>query len=177
MTALMADAEAEAAFAADQPPSEEPADRHLIALIRALLATEKAGGEARAAMPLGGTFDLVVTSDGMAAARALRAMDEVQGVTAGVVRLPEPGLLLWCVPPGTAAGWAGHPAALCVGAPYAVQLPGPGAGSGPGPYWARPFAAAQRVPPGPLRALLTEYRPPPPHDRVAVSGLITISPS
>ncbi|MEU3261473.1 hypothetical protein ABZ694_27415 [Streptomyces albidoflavus] len=177
MTALTADPKAIAAIAADQPPYEEPADRHLLALIRALLATEKAGGEARAAMPLGGTFDLVVTSDGMAAARALRAMDEVQGVTAGVVRLPAPGLLLWCVPPGTAAGWAGHPAALCVGAPYAVPLPGPGADSGPGPYWARPFAAAQRVPPGPLRALLTEYGPPPPHDRVAASGLITISPS
>ncbi|MGX1798801.1 hypothetical protein ACWIGN_23635, partial [Streptomyces albidoflavus] len=144
MTALMA----AAAFAADHPASAEDEDRHLLALIRALLATEKAGGEARAAVPLGGTFDLVVTRDGMAAARALRAMDAVQGITAGVVRLPEPGLLLWCVPPGTAAGWAGHPAALCVGAPYAVQLPGPGAGSGPGPYWARPFAAAQRVPPG-----------------------------
>ncbi len=171
----MADAET----AADQPASEQE-DRHLLALIRALLATEQAGGEARAALPLGGTFDLVVTCDGMAAARALRAMDEVQGVTAGVVRLPAPGLLLWCVPPGTAAGWAWHPAALCVGAPYAVPLPGPGADSGPGPYWARPFAAAQRVPPGPLRALralLTEYGPPPPHDRVAASGLITISPS
>ncbi|WP_436740205.1 hypothetical protein [Streptomyces sp. BBFR102] len=149
----------------------------MLALIRALLATEKTGGEARAAVPLGGTFDLVVTSDGMAAARTLHGMDAVQGVTAGVVRLPTPGLLLWCVPPGTAADWTGHPAALCVGAPYAVPLPGPGAGSGPGPYWARPFAAAQWVPPGPLRALLTEYGPPPPHDRVAASGLLSISPS
>ncbi|MGW8387127.1 hypothetical protein ACWGMW_16370 [Streptomyces albidoflavus] len=177
MTALTADAEAAAAFTAAQPASEEPEDRHLLALLRALLATEQADGRTPTALPLGGTFDVVVTSDGEAAARALRAMDSVQGRTAGVVRLPDPGLLLWCVPPGTAAGWTGHPAALCVGAPYAVQLPGPGADSGPGPYWARPFAPEQRVPPGPLRALLTEHGPPPPHDRVAAGGLITISPS
>lgn len=177
MTALTADPEAAAAFAADQPASEKLEDRHLLALIRALLATDEGGAEARAAVPLGGTFDLVVTSDGEAAARALRAMDAVQGGAAGVVRLPTPGLLLWCVPSGTAAGWSWHPAALCVGAPYAVQLPGRGADSGPGPYWARPFAAAQRVPPGPLRGLLTEYGPAPPHDRVAAGGLISISPS
>ncbi|RZD82255.1 hypothetical protein C0Q63_22735 [Streptomyces albidoflavus] len=47
-------------------------------------------------------------ADGEADAPALRAMDTIQGRTVGVVRLSDPGLLLWCVPPGTAAGWAEH---------------------------------------------------------------------
>lgn len=120
-------------------------------------------------MPLGGSmFDVVITAAGDESRAAMAAMDAIQGNGCGPViedsardGWMESGLMYWLVPPGSAQRWTSHPHAVCLGAPYTLTLPVLTRVAPPGPYWLRPCVSDRLVPVGPLREVLSRYRPGP----------------
>ncbi|MFF2779490.1 hypothetical protein ACFVU3_31910 [Streptomyces sp. NPDC058052] len=143
-----------------QAPATDLAD--LSRVLRAFHGVHR--GESTRVPLGGGLFDVVITSAGAQARRAVERMDLVQSGCGPVVEDPGAGWLYWLVPPGAASRWEPHSHAVCVGAPYMITLPTPGQGEQPGPFWLRPQARDRLVPVKPLREALTRFLPEPtPH--------------
>ncbi|MEU8540872.1 hypothetical protein AB0C52_12945 [Streptomyces sp. NPDC048717] len=138
--------------------------RDLADVVRTLLGVQ-AGEPTRASLG-GALFDAVVTSSSPRAHDAVALMDSIQGGCGPVIDYGD--FFYWLVPPGSAARWAPHEHALCLGAPHTITLPPPGRTAPPGPYWLRQHRRDRLVPADPLWGIIAQLQPEPsPHTALA----------